>query len=93
MNKKISLAVGVGLLLILSISSSYFLTTNDKPQEKNYLVDAQLGVIPSAQSRVPTKGDIDTGIKFEAGDATYALIESRNFDTMDYGRTYFVRVE
>lgn len=88
---KIILLVGAVCLLFFSVG--VFNTEEEiKYEDANYIGLAKLGLVPSAYSRDVYENDIDTGIKLRDGDDIYSLIESRTFQTGDYGRTFLVKI-
>ena len=65
--------------------------TSYEPTPTNYIGLVKLGLAPSADSRQPQSNDIDTGIKLRDGDKVYSLVESRTWQTNDYGKTFLIR--
>ncbi len=85
-------------VILLFIGGAYYIyDSNDSPEDyreykTNYEGLFKLGLIPSADSRQPQEKDIDTGVTLTNGNDVYSLIESRTFETSDYGRTFLVKL-
>jgi len=101
-NKKVlySLIILCSFFLIVTCADFYnslqtdemdFKVDIENPSDKYYGM-VKLGLAPSTYSREPTPRDIDTGIKFRDGDNLYSLVESRTWDTLDYGKTFVVQI-
>ena len=84
----------IGVLVLLLVGGVCFYSDNSYQEIKspNYYSLVELGLAPNSQSRQPIEGDIDTGIKLTNGNNVYALLESRNWETLDYGKTFVVRI-
>lgn len=100
---KTSITIGIIMLMLASgfILFNYdrddrgmkILNNDDyKDIETNYAGLFKLGLAPSTASRQPQVNDIDTGIKLKDGDNVYSLMESRTWDTKDYGKTFVVKI-
>ncbi len=87
------------LFSVVMIIDSYRGLTQEEPipsikfeQDNKYIGLIRLGLSPSANERTKTIRDIDTGIKLRVGDTIYALMESRTWDTYDYGKTFLTKI-
>lgn len=78
-------------VLIVTIVGLNINTQEVKYKEPNYIGLTQLGLAPSTYSRQVQENDIDTGIKFTDGENVYSLINSRTWNTGDYGKTFIIK--
>lgn len=91
MNKKVILATAIVLVSVFSMFLM-FSEDNDGLADTNYIGLVKLGLAPSAQPRMPTQNDINTGLILTDGENNYLLFESRDFSKLDYGKTFVVGV-
>lgn len=85
------------ILISLFIVGVYFISDSQskeiKIEQTNYKALVQLGLAPTTPSRTITQVDVDTGLRINYQEQVLALYESRNWNTLDYGKTFLVRVE
>lgn len=88
------------ILILLSITSVFIIVikpmieSNQPLKDKNYLGCYKVGLCKiDGEARQPTKLDIDTGVRLQKDNGVFALIQSRNFETLDFGQTFLVRIK
>lgn len=84
------------ILMSLFLVGVYFISDSQSKETKieqtNYKALVQSGLAPTAQPRIKTSGDIDTGLRLNYQGKVFALYESRNWNTLDYGKTFISRI-
>ena len=82
------------LLFIILVGAYYIYPSQTEMQIEpvNYKALVQSGMAPTTPSRAVTQEDIDTGLRINYNGEVLALIESRNWNTLDYGKTFLVKV-
>lgn len=85
------------ILMSLFLVGVYFISDSQSKEIKiepvNYKALFQAGLAPTAQPRIKTSVDIDTGLRINYQGQVLALYESRNWNTLDYGKTFLVRIK
>lgn len=90
-NKTIPIMI---ILFSLIATSIYYLPEKQELniEPVNYKALFMAGMVPTTPSRAVTQVDIDTGLRLNNNGEVLALYESRNWNTLDYGKTFLVRV-
>ena len=91
MKKLIILCIGIILLV-------GFIGINIKEEQLEEVVVNYEGLVllklaPNAESRMPTEKDIDTKLRLTDGENNYVMFESRDWNKLDYGKTFLVGIK
>lgn len=101
MTKKSNRIIPIAIIISMLALTTFIMVGNynekNKPiilGEPNLLLCYQSGLCKiDGQTRPVTSLDIDTGVRVQTSQGVYALVQSRNFNTKDYGQTFPVRIK
>lgn len=81
------------ILLVAGVVGIKEYEKNKPLKETNWAGLVRLGLAPNTYPRAVTPLDKDTGLRFNTQYGTIALIESGNFATKDFGKTFILGVK
>jgi len=92
MQKNVLVGFGIILVGVFLMFNMFYDGHDATPMDINYEGLVKLGLMPNANSRMPTERDINTGVIMTDGQHNYLLFDSRELKEGDYGKGFVVKI-